>query len=95
MSRTTSINTLYEYSELPKWLLELALLVCAGRERQPFAPLLEGLCRRSEEVPFADGEADDLDTLLKMLPLTGNLTATVFLVSVKRLVSERPPKMVR
>ena len=65
------------------------------RDRHSLATGLSGLCRRSEEVPFADGEANDLDTPLKLLPLAGNLTATIFLLSVKKLLSERPAKLVR
>jgi len=53
------------------------------RDGHPLAVDLGRLCRRSEEVPFADGEANDLDTSLKMSPLTGNLTAKVFLVSLR------------
>ncbi|EMA09629.1 hypothetical protein C435_21265 [Haloarcula marismortui ATCC 33799] len=65
------------------------------RNRHLLAAGLSRLCYRSEKVPFADGEADDLDTPLKMLPFMGNLTATVFLVNIKGLVSECPAKLVR
>ena len=49
------------------------------RDRHPLAVDLGRLCRRSEEVPFADGEANDLDTSLKMSPLTGNTSMLVVL----------------
>jgi hypothetical protein len=65
------------------------------RDRHPLAVGFGRFCRRSEEVPFVDGEANDLDTSLKMLPITGNLTATVFLVTVEELVSERSANLVR
>jgi len=64
-------------------------------DRHSLAAGLSGLCRRREEVPFADGEADDLDTPLEVLPLAGDLTALIFLISGKGLVSERPTKLVR
>ena len=65
------------------------------RNRHPLAAGLGRLCRRREKVPFADGEADDLDTPLKMLPLAGDLTAPIFLIGVEGLVGERPAKLVR
>jgi hypothetical protein len=65
------------------------------RGRYPLAVGLGRFCRRSEEVPYVDGEASDLDTSLKMLPITGSLTATVSLVIVKRLFSERSAKLFR
>ena len=65
------------------------------RSRHPLAAGLGRLCCRCEKVPFADGEADDLNTPLKMLPLAGDLTAPIFLISTKGPVSECPAKLVR
>jgi len=80
--------------------LQLRIEICVRittwmRNRHPLAVGFGRLCRRSEEVPFADGEANDLDTPLKVLPLAGNLTATVFPISLEGLVGERSAKLVR
>jgi ABC-type glucose/galactose transport system permease subunit len=56
---------------------------------------ISGLCRRSGEVPFTDGEADDLDAALEVVPLTSELTPAVFLVGVKGLVGERSAELIR
>ena len=90
-------NLWHTIEDIPLQLsIEVRVRITTGmRDRHPLAVGLGRLCRRGEEVPFADSEADDPDTSLKVLPLTGDLAATVFLISVKGLVSERSAKLVR
>lgn len=65
------------------------------RDRHPLAAGLGRLCRWSEEIPFMDGEADDLDASLEVFPLACYLTERVFFVGVKGLLGERSAKLVR
>lgn len=80
--------------------LELGVEVCVRvttgvRDRHLSAAGLGGLCCWSEEVPFADDEADNLDAPLEVFPLAGNLTATVFFVDVETLLGECSAELVR
>ena len=76
--------------------VEVRVRVTTGMwNRHPLAAGLGRLCCRFEKVPFADDEADDPKTPVKMLPLAGDLTAQIYLISTKGPVSECPAKLVR
>ncbi len=76
--------------------VEVCVRVATGmRDRHPSATGLGRLVCWSEEVPLADGEADDVDATLEVFPLAGDLTPAVFFVGVEPLLGERSAKLVR
>lgn len=50
--------------------VEIRVRIPSGmRDRHPLATRLDGFSRRRQAVPFADGEADNLETSLHLLRL--------------------------
>ena len=90
-------NLWYPIEDVPFQLgVQIRVRVTTGmRDRHPSAAGLCGFCRRGEEIPLADSEADDLDAPSEMFPLPSDFTPTVFFVAVNRFVGECPAKLVR